>query len=215
MRNVLSSLFAIAALVFLSGCVYTHPTTGNTYFFSTEYNNFAVEESVNISPSNYVGFCFLPLKADDEQGVADLIRGLTTKYLTDHGYVLVTKEELLEDTALVDYTFLVGLEYNESMLYERFDLSIYLYNADKRDNYKNHLFWSFSCQRDSYPITRANLEPIYQDLFTQEPANWGEYATIFPKRSVPNAIFNEYNERLSSARERRMRLQENGEFIVK
>ena len=81
------------------------------------------------------------------------------------------------------------------------------YNADKRDNYENHLFWSFSCQRDKFPISRSNLEPIFQDLFTQEPANWGEYATIFPKRSVPNAIFNEFNERLTSARNRRLGLK--------
>lgn len=210
-------LFLMTGLLLaaLTGCVYTHPTTGHTYFFSHEYNNFAVEESLNISPSNYVGFCFLPLKEKDEQGIADLIQGLTTKYLTDHGYVLVTQEELREDTSLIDYTFLVGLDYTESMLYERIDVSIFLYNADKRDNYKNHLFWSFMCQRDVYPITRSNLEPIYQDLFTQEPVDWGEYATIFPKRSVPNSVYNAFMERLSSARDRRLKINSSNEFIIR
>jgi len=215
MKNRIFFLFGLTALLFLSGCVYNHPTSGNTYFFSTEYNDFAVEESLTISPSNFVGFCFLPLKESDEQGVADLIKGLTTKYLTDHGYVLVTQEELKEDTELVDYTFLVGIDYLESMLYERFDLSLFLYTADRSDNYKNKLFWSFHCQRDAYPITRSNLEPAYQDLFRQEPVNSGEYGTIFPKRSVPNAVFNEFNERLSSARERRIRLRSSDEFIIK
>ena len=206
-------LFASLMLVVFTGCVYTHPSTGHTYFFSHEYNNFAVEESLNINPSNYVGFCFLPLKEAEDQGIAELIQGLTTKYLTDHGYVLVTKEELREDTSLIDYTFLVGLDYTESMLYERIDISLFLYNADKRDNYQNHLFWSFSCQRDAYPITRSNLEPIYQDLFTQEPVDWGVEATIFPKRSVPNHVYNAFMERLSSARDRLLKINLSKELI--
>ncbi|MBR5624681.1 hypothetical protein IKW72_06735 [bacterium] len=206
-KTLILLLLCAAALFFNCGCIYKHPPTGNTYFFSTEYNDFTVEESLAISPSNYVGFCFLPMKESDDRGVSDLIQGMTSKYLTDHGYVLVTQEDLKEDTSLIDYTFLVGFEYKESLLYERYDLSIYLYNADRKDDYQNHLFWSFSCQRDAFPISRANLEPVYQDLFTQEPANWGEYATIFPKRSVPNSIFNEFNERLNSARNRRLGLK--------
>lgn len=206
-------LFASLMLVVFTGCVYTHPSTGHTYFFSHEYNNFAVEESLNINPSNYVGFCFLPLKEAEDQGIAELIQGLTTKYLTDHGYVLVTKEDLREDTSLIDYTFLVGLDYTESMLYERIDISLFLYNADKKDNYQNHLFWSFSCQRDAYPITRSNLEPIYQDLFTQEPVDWGVETTIFPKRSVPNHVYNAFMERLSGARDRLLKINLSKELI--
>ena len=214
-RFMLILFLAALAVSFLSGCAYTNPTSGHTYFFSTEYNDFSVEESLAINPSNYVGFCFLPMKDNDERGVADLIRGLTTKYLEDQGYVHVTQEDLREDTSLIDYTFLVGFEYTETLLYERFDLSIQLYNADKSDNYQNHLFWSFHCQRDAFPISRANLEPIYQDLFTQEPINIGEYQTLFPKRSVPNSIYNAFNQRLASARERRQNLQNSQEFIIR
>ena len=68
MRKLKLFLMTGLLLAALAGCVYTHPTTGHTYFFSHEYNNFAVEESLTISPSNYVGFCFLPLKEKDEQG---------------------------------------------------------------------------------------------------------------------------------------------------
>lgn len=208
-------LAALAAGLLLTGCAYTNPVNGYTYLFGHEYNSFNVEQSLNLSPSNYVGFCFMPMKETDERGVADLVRGLTSQYLINQGYVLVTQEDLLEDTSLIDYTFLVGFEYTESMLFERFDLAIQLYNADRADGYKNKLFWEFSCQKEDFPISRSSLEPVYQDLFTKEPCNWGVYETLFPRRSVPNKIINEYNQRLSAARDRRAQLGKSQEFIIR
>lgn len=189
---------AVPALLAAAGCIHTQPSTGLSYLLHDEYEVFHFDESPVITPSNFVGFCMLPMeKVEDERAMGGI--ELLEYALDKHGYTKVTQEELLAEPRLIPRTFMVGLGYNQSFAYETVEAQINLYVFDQRAR-QNKLFWSWKGKLDGYPFDRDTFMPMLNDLFVLEPIDWFRHETIFPRCGATSNQIESFMIDLAAAR---------------
>lgn len=200
MRNL--GIIGTCVTLFLSGCMYTHPRTERTYMQSQEYEIFSIEEHPTVLPSEFVGFCVLPLQNPaDPRGRATV--DLVSNYMERHGYKRVTQEELRAHTPLVKRTFMLGVGYEESFSHNTLGLTLTLYYLDPV-TLQNIPFYTAKTKFDGYPIKRETLQPVMRDLFDTTPMWDSKGETIFPRMSADASIVEQYMLDLAFAR---MKLQ--------
>jgi hypothetical protein len=196
--HVILLLCIVTAAGILTSCVHQHQSTGLTYFLHTEYDVFNFEEHPSISPSNFIAFCTLPMeKQEDERG--ELLIRLIEHYLQQHGYLKISKDELLANEDLIPQTFLVGVGYTESFTYDTIQIEFNLYQINLQTK-ENEQFWSWKTKFDGYPISRDTVEPALKDIFVLEPIDYKRTETIFPRMSANTNSVRSFMEEIASAR---------------
>ncbi len=193
-----NSLLGIVAAAALTGCIHVHERTGLSYLLHTDYETFHFNEHPDIIVSRFTGYCVLPMEDPDDrraQVAIDLLR----HYLSAHGYVPVTKYELVAEPKLIPKTYMVGFGYHESYAYGTIQVQVNLYIFDREEG-KNKMFWSWKGKFDGHPLEQRTLEPVLRDLFLTEPLDWGEHRPIFPRMNAPDAEVEEFMISLAEAR---------------
>ncbi len=194
--------FVLVSCLLITSCFYTHQTTGDTYFLHTDYETFVVEDRPDIPVSNYIGYCFLPVEKLEDESTINIIE-LFDYFLTKHGYIKISKEEMLAQPPLIQKTYMVGFGHHSSFSYDTVQMQINLYYLDVKKK-KNQIFWSWKAKFDGYPLTRTLVEPAFKDIFFKEPFGKSKQP-LLPKMSAQSNTFEKFIVDLARAR---MKLQE-------
>ena len=198
MKTPVRIILAALLLLCCAGCIYQHPSTGLTYILHDEYETFNFDESPLISPSNFVGYCWLPMDERDDERAQSAI-DVITQQLQEHGYVRVAQDELLAEPRLIPKTFMVGLGYQQSFAYNTIQLELSLYQLDMKER-KNKLFWVWHAKCDGFPICRNTVEPAAKDIFKNEPLDWGRKDPLFPRMGASSNQLEQFMIDLNQAR---------------
>lgn len=200
MKKALFLVGIAACTLLLTCCYYHHARTDQTYMLNKDYDLFEIDEHPQYLPNDFVGFCPLPLETpSDPRGRAAV--ELVSRYLENHGYKRVLRDELLANQKLIDKTFMLGVGYRESFSYDELELNISLYYLDKKQR-KNVPFYAANTKFDGYPLNRNAMEPVLEDLFKETPMWDDEGDPIFPSMNAPSNIVEQYVIDLAIARRR-------------
>lgn len=181
----------------VAGCWYTAPT-GRKYMLRVDPATVELVVGQGVNFSNYVGYCLAVGDVRDDVGYQEALQLLEEK-LQRHGYVKVSKEELLAERGLLSNVFVVELTYAGYFEEGELEVRLTLYEFEGGGK-SERVIWSWRSRVNEYPISRANIKPVLEDIFDTEPMGWGEDERLLPKMAAGEGTVKAFYEALERAR---------------
>lgn len=188
----------LAAVLCLVGCVYQQKYTKLSYMLNTEYNVFDIKEEPELSFSNFVGYCMMPMKDPGDVRAQEAL-ALIDKFIGENGYIRVATNEIVKNQYVAAKTFLVSFGYVETFTEGTIEVVLNLHAANPAHR-NDVVFWSWQAEYEEYPLEKATIEPALTDIFKKEPLDWSRKDRLFPLLCAPSNMVQTFTYELERAR---------------
>lgn len=155
-------------------------------------------EGVNFS--NYVGYCLARPAMENDVGLQEAMQLLEEK-LQRHGYVGVTQDELLAERGLLSNTFVAYFSYAQYFEEGEIEVRLVLYELSAGAE-QDRAIWAWRSRVKEYPISRANMKAVMEDIFETAPMWRGGDERLLPRMSADRETVARFKEALERARGR-------------